>query len=128
MAALDINGFRRNFGQRKLTSWNRVTASCFRAADPLFWQAIIVIGMISSPVMDVSENTPVGDVRRAVANNAFPIPGDAVKVALAMIDSVETDPAPCACLSGATPILWCGAPCSNALLLSMLRKTSRFPR
>ncbi len=44
--------------------------------------------------MDVSENTPVGDVRRAVANNAFPISGDAVKVALAMIDSIEIDAAP----------------------------------
>ena len=51
-------------------------------------------GMISPPVMDVYENTPVGDVRRAVANNAFPIPGDAVKVARAIIDSVDTEPAP----------------------------------
>ena len=51
-------------------------------------------GMISPPVMDVYENTPVGDVRRAVANNAFPIPGDAVKVAVAMIDSVDINPAP----------------------------------
>ena len=51
-------------------------------------------GMISPPVMDVYENTPVGDVRRAVASHAFPIPGDAVKVALAMIDSVEVEPAP----------------------------------
>ena len=51
-------------------------------------------GMISPPVMDDYENTPVGDVRRAVASHAFPIPGDAVKVALAMIDSVEVEPAP----------------------------------
>ncbi len=51
-------------------------------------------GMISPPVMDIYENTPVGDVRRAVATHAFPIPGDAVKVALAMIDSVEVEPAP----------------------------------
>ena len=51
-------------------------------------------GMISPPVMDVYEDTPVGDVRRAVASHAFPIPGDAVKVALAMIDSVEVEPAP----------------------------------
>ncbi len=51
-------------------------------------------GMISPPIMDIYENTPVGDVRRAVATHAFPIPGDAVKVALAMIDSVEVEPAP----------------------------------
>ena len=51
-------------------------------------------GMISPPVMDIYENTPVGDVRRALATHAFPIPGDAVKVALAMIDSVEVEPAP----------------------------------
>ena len=51
-------------------------------------------GMISPPVMEIYENTPVGDVRRAVANNAFPIPGDAVKVAVAMIDSVDINPAP----------------------------------
>ena len=53
-----------------------------------------VTGMIRPPVMDVYEDTPVGDVRRAVANKAFPIPGDAVKVALAMINSVDVNPAP----------------------------------
>lgn len=51
-------------------------------------------GLVSPPTMDVYENTPAGDVRRAVAANAFPMPGDAVKVAQAMIDSVDCKPAP----------------------------------
>lgn len=51
-------------------------------------------GMISPPAMEVYEKTPVGDVRRAVATQAFPIPGDAGKVAQAMIDCVEQSPAP----------------------------------
>ncbi len=66
----------------------------FTIVEPGATGTNFVTGMISPPIMDVYENTPVGDVRRAVANNAFPIPGDAVKVALAMIDSVDTDPAP----------------------------------
>ena len=53
-----------------------------------------VTGMVSPPTMDVYENTPVGDVRRAVASNAFPLPGDPVKVVRAMIDSVDVSPAP----------------------------------
>ena len=51
-------------------------------------------GIISPPTMEIYENTPVGDVRRAVATNAFPVPGDATKVAKAMIDSVDVSPAP----------------------------------
>ena len=66
----------------------------FTIVEPGATGTNFVTGMISPPIMDVYENTPVGDVRQAVANNAFPIPGDAVKVALAMIDSVDTDPAP----------------------------------
>ncbi len=46
-------------------------------------------GIVSPDAMEVYENTPVGDVRRAVAANAFPLPGDANKVAQAMIDSVD---------------------------------------
>ncbi len=51
-------------------------------------------GMVRPPAMDAYEKTPVGDVRRAVAANAFPIPGDADKVVQSMIDSVEQHPAP----------------------------------
>ena len=50
--------------------------------------------MVSPPAMAVYEHTPAGDVRRAVATNAFPVPGDAGKVAQAMIDCVEQSPAP----------------------------------
>lgn len=53
-----------------------------------------VDGMIRPPAMDVYEATPVGDVRRAVATNAFPIPCSADKVAQAMIDCVEQNSAP----------------------------------
>ncbi len=51
-------------------------------------------GMISPPTMEVYESTPVGDVRQAVRDNAFPIPGDATKVVAAMIASVDLTPAP----------------------------------
>lgn len=38
--------------------------------------------------------TPVGDIRRAFAANAFPIVGDAAKMAEAMIDCAARNPAP----------------------------------
>jgi NAD(P)-dependent dehydrogenase (short-subunit alcohol dehydrogenase family) len=51
-------------------------------------------GLISPEPMAAYEATPAGEVRRAVAAHAFPLPGDPVKIAKAMIDSVETTPAP----------------------------------
>ena len=51
-------------------------------------------GLVSPPPMAVYENTPAGDMRRSVANSAFPLPGDAIKMAQAMIDSVGRSPAP----------------------------------
>ncbi len=51
-------------------------------------------GMVSPPSMEVYDKTPVGDVRRAVANNEFPMPGDPMKAAQAMIDCVDVSPAP----------------------------------
>ncbi len=50
--------------------------------------------MVSPPPMAVYDDTPAGDVRRAVAARAFPIPGDPDKVVRAMIDSVDQRPAP----------------------------------
>lgn len=50
--------------------------------------------MIGPDATPEYEKTPVGDVRRAVANNAFPMPGDPAKAAQAIIDSVEMHPAP----------------------------------
>ena len=38
--------------------------------------------------------TPVGDMRRGVQSGDFPIDGDAAKVARAIIDSADVDPAP----------------------------------
>ena len=50
--------------------------------------------MATAPIMDVYDQTPAGDVRRAVFNGAFPINGDVNKTVQAMIDSVEIEPAP----------------------------------
>ena len=50
--------------------------------------------MATAPIMDVYDQTPAGDVRRAVYNGAFPINGDVNKTVQAMIDSVEIEPAP----------------------------------
>jgi len=51
-------------------------------------------GLISAPPMPVYENTPAGDVRRAIASGAFAVRGDALKMVRAMIDSVDRSPAP----------------------------------
>jgi hypothetical protein len=44
--------------------------------------------------MDVYENTPAGEMRRAFAAGTFIVKGDPVKMAQAMIDSVDRSPAP----------------------------------
>ncbi len=51
-------------------------------------------GIVGPPATEVYDATPVGDVRRALAAKAFPIPGDAKKMAQAFIDSVDMHPAP----------------------------------
>ena len=51
-------------------------------------------GLVSPPPMAVYDDTPAGEVRRAVASGAFPLPGDPMKMAQAMIDSVERSRAP----------------------------------
>jgi len=50
--------------------------------------------LVTAPVMEAYDQTPAGDVRRAIANNAFPITGDVNKTVQAMIDVVEINPAP----------------------------------
>jgi NAD(P)-dependent dehydrogenase (short-subunit alcohol dehydrogenase family) len=50
--------------------------------------------LVSPPPMAVYENTPAGELRRSLAAGAFPVRGDAVKMAHAMIDSVGRTPAP----------------------------------
>lgn len=42
----------------------------------------------------VYDDTPAGVVRRAIADGAFPVHGDAVKMVRAMLDSVGQTPAP----------------------------------
>jgi NAD(P)-dependent dehydrogenase (short-subunit alcohol dehydrogenase family) len=66
----------------------------FTIVEPGATQTNFAAGLVSPPIMDVYEKTPAGDVRRAVAANAFPMPGDAIKVVQAMIDSVDFRPAP----------------------------------
>ncbi len=51
-------------------------------------------GLVSPPPMAVYDNTPAGEMRRAVASGAFALLGDAGKMAQAMIDSVDCSPAP----------------------------------
>ncbi len=50
--------------------------------------------LVSAPPMAVYEQTPAGEVRRALASGAFPVPGDPSKMAHAIIDSVDRSPAP----------------------------------
>ena len=58
-------------------------------------------GLVSPPTMAVYDNTPAGDVRRAVTTGAFILKGDAMKMVRAMIDSVDRAPAPLRLLLGA---------------------------
>jgi NADP-dependent 3-hydroxy acid dehydrogenase YdfG len=51
-------------------------------------------GMVTAPIMDEYDNTPAGDVRRAVFDGGFPIKGDVNKTVRAMINVVEVNPAP----------------------------------
>jgi NAD(P)-dependent dehydrogenase (short-subunit alcohol dehydrogenase family) len=51
-------------------------------------------GIVKSTPMAIYDNTPAGDVRRAIETGSFVLKGDPVKMAQAMIDSVERTPAP----------------------------------
>lgn len=51
-------------------------------------------GLVSPLPMAVYDNTPAGEVRRALAAGAFPVPGDPIKMVQAIIDSVDRSPAP----------------------------------
>lgn len=48
--------------------------------------------VVAAPAMAAYDDTPVGHARRTVAS--FPSPGDPTKMAQAMIDCVDLDPAP----------------------------------
>lgn len=66
----------------------------FTLAEPGPTLTNFAAGLVSPPKMDVYENTPAGDVRNMIASGKFEIRGDASKMAQAMIDSVDVNPAP----------------------------------
>ena len=65
----------------------------FTIVEPGANSTNFVSGMATPPAMEIYDKTPSGDVRRAVARNAFPVPGDPAKAVQAMIDSVDGSPA-----------------------------------
>ena len=62
--------------------------------EPGAFKTPFVNNLIMPPAMSAYENTPAGEVRRAVAANAFPIPGDPKKMAQAIIHAAGITPAP----------------------------------
>lgn len=52
------------------------------------------IAKVSPPTMAIYDQTPAGDVRRALASGAFAITGDAQKMATAMLNVAQVQPAP----------------------------------
>ena len=66
----------------------------FTIVEPGATQTGFSSSVVSAPPMEVYDSTPAGHVRRIIAANSFPRPGDAEKVAQAMIDSVDQHPAP----------------------------------
>jgi NAD(P)-dependent dehydrogenase (short-subunit alcohol dehydrogenase family) len=50
--------------------------------------------LVSPPLMPEYDNTPAGDVRRAIASGAFPLTGDPQKMARAMLDIAQVQVAP----------------------------------
>lgn len=50
--------------------------------------------LVSPPVMAEYDETPAGEVRRAVTSGAFPLTGDPQKMAKAMLQIAEADSAP----------------------------------
>lgn len=53
-----------------------------------------VSGMVTAPVMDEYDQTPVGYIRRAAAAGEFPVKGDVNKAVDAMIATIGFNPAP----------------------------------
>jgi NADP-dependent 3-hydroxy acid dehydrogenase YdfG len=62
--------------------------------EPGAHQTSFGTGMITAPIMEVYDQTPAGDVRRAFAEGTFPINNDVNKTIQAMVDVVEISPAP----------------------------------
>lgn len=66
----------------------------FTIVEPGGVKTSFITNFASPPPMAVYENTPVDTVRRAMTSGRHSILGDAMKVAQAMINSVEVTPAP----------------------------------
>ena len=66
----------------------------FTIVEPGPTQTGFRAGVESAPPMAAYEDTPAGAIRRAIASGGFGLPGDAARVAQAMIDNLDADPAP----------------------------------
>lgn len=66
----------------------------FTIVEPGATQTQFGSSLVSAPATPAYDATPVGDIRRAFTGNAFPIVGDASKMAEAMIEAAGRHPAP----------------------------------
>ena len=66
----------------------------FTLAEPGPTHTDFARSLVSPPPMAEYVHTPAGEVRQAIAAGAFPIKGDALRTAQAMINSVDQQPAP----------------------------------
>jgi NAD(P)-dependent dehydrogenase (short-subunit alcohol dehydrogenase family) len=66
----------------------------FTLVEPGPTRTNFAAALVSPPVMAEYDQTPAGEVRRAVASGAFALTGDPQKMAKAMLEIAETDPAP----------------------------------
>lgn len=66
----------------------------FTLVEPGPTRTNFAAALVSPPVMAEYDQTPAGDVRRAVTSGAFPLTGDPQKMAKAMLDIAEVDAAP----------------------------------
>ncbi len=66
----------------------------FAIAEPGPARTSFGVGLVSAPTMEEYRDTPSGEIRRAFASGAFVVKGDPAKMAAAMIDSVDRQPAP----------------------------------
>ncbi len=66
----------------------------FTLVEPGPTHTNFVGGLVSPPPLAVYEDTPAGEMRRALVSGAFTATGDARKMAQIMIDSADQHPAP----------------------------------
>jgi NAD(P)-dependent dehydrogenase (short-subunit alcohol dehydrogenase family) len=66
----------------------------FTIAEPGPAKTNFGAGLVSPPPMAIYDHTPAGEIRRAIAAGTFEAKGDPIKMAQAMIDSVDAVPAP----------------------------------